>query len=316
MTTALCFKDKMNELDKELNDAKKKRGDLSKCDKSLKLLEDENKKLLKYIKDNMMCDKRYLDDKLVNPAVSVSYIVLFYLIFFSVVGLFYNSLLTTSIGRILNEDVTLVNFLQEKNVLNYHLIWFKIQSCLNSFRFYLFIIAFIVTLIVNVGIIYTIILKGNNINYAMKVVSLSSIAIIGLTCLVANNVYFVKIFENTIGYTVSSLFSPKKEHSMSEFINSLFSHNVFGKSGIDFTFLYTTFRLDNLGDLLRDIGLKNPNSNYDFYIKSDNGLNTTLNNDLNILANMVVLKNTVGYMCWVLFATITSTIVSVKYLSR
>ena len=314
MTTALCFKDKMKKIEEE--NAKDEKNGILKCDKSLKSLKEENKELLKYIEENINCDKNFVGNERVNPAVSVSYIVLIYTLIFVIVGIFYNSLLTSSIGRLLNEDTTLVSFLKESNTLNYNLLWSKIQSCTNSFRFYLFIITFIVTLIVNVGIFYTIILKGKNIQNAVKVVSLSSIAIIGITSLVSNNVYFVKIFENTIGYAVASLFSPKKEHSLSEFMNSLFVHNIFEKSGIDFTFLFSTFRLDNLGNVLRDIGIKTSESKYDFHIKADNGLNTTLNNDFNILANMVVMKNTVGYMCWVLFATITSTIVSVKYLSR
>lgn len=314
MTTALCFKDEMKKLEEE--NAKEGKNNTLNCDKSLKSLKDENEKLLKRIEDDEKRNKRMFDDKTFNPAVSVSYIVLVYSILFVVVGIFYNSLLTNSIGRILNGDTILVNFLKENNTLNYGLLWTKIQSCLNSFRFYLFIVTFITTIIVNVGIIYIIILKGKDIKNAIKVVSLSSIAIIGTTNLLTNNVYFVKIFENTLGYALSSLFSPKKEYSLPEFINSLFLHNLFGKGGIDFTFLFSSFRLDNLGDILRDIGIKNTDSKYDFHIKADDGLNTTLNNDLNLLANMVVMKNTIGYMCWVLFATITSTIVSVKYLSR
>jgi hypothetical protein len=122
----------------------------------------------------------------------------------------------------------------------------------------------------------------------------------------------VKIFENTLGYSVSSLFSPKKNHSFREFMNSLFIHHTFGKGGIDFSFLFTAFRLDNLGDILRDIGFMSSENKYDFYIKNDAGLS----NDLNLLSNAVVMKNTVGYMTWTLFSSITSTIISMKYLAR
>jgi hypothetical protein len=52
-----------------LNDAKEKKEDLTKCDKSLKSLEDTNKKLRQYIEDNIKCD---LDGKKVNPAVLYS----------------------------------------------------------------------------------------------------------------------------------------------------------------------------------------------------------------------------------------------------
>jgi hypothetical protein len=312
MNTELCFKDEMKKLDEK----NAKADENMNCDKSLKSLKNENEKLLKRIEENEKRNEQNLNDTTLNPAVSVSYIIMVYSILLAVVGIFYNSLLTNSIQQILNGDTILVNFLKEKNTLNYGLLWTKIQSCLNSFRFYLFVVTFIATIIVNVGIIYMVILKGKDIKNAIKIVSLSSIAIIGVTNLLTNNVYFVKIFENTFGYAISSLFSPKKEYSLSEFMNSLFSHNLFDKGGIDFAFLFSSFRLDNLGDILRDIGTKNPESKYDFHLKADNGLNTTLNNDLNLLANMVVMKNTIGYTCWVLFATITSTIVSVKYLSR
>ena len=33
---------------------------------------------------------------------------------------------------------------------------------------------------------------------------------------------------------------------------------------------------DNLGDIIRDIGAKNPLSKYNFYIKTDNGLDNEL----------------------------------------
>jgi hypothetical protein len=220
--------------------------------------------------------------------------------------------LTSSIGNILTEDVKLIDFLGEGNTLNYDLIWAKLQSCVNNYRFYLFLITFASTLLINVGIIYTVILKGKNFNHALKVVSVTSVAVIGVTSLLANNVAFVKIFENTLGYVVTNLVSPKKDHSLNMFMNSLFSHNTFGKGGIDFSFLFTAFRLDNLGDIIRDIGFLKQESKYDFYINNDGGLD----NDLILLANAVVMKNTVGYMTWTLFSSITATIISMKYLVR
>ena len=141
---------------------------------------------------------------------------------------------------------------------------------------------------------------------------MTSIAVIGITSLLTCNVSFVKIFENTFGYAVATLYSPKKDYSFYEFVNSIFLHDTFSKGGIDFTFNFSAFRLDNLGDIIRDIGVKNPESKYDFFIDSENALN----NNLNLLASSVVLKNTVGYMTWILFSSITSTIISIKYLSR
>lgn len=314
MSTANCLQNKWNQqtLEAQLKEVANK---TSSCDASLNLIQDENNRLEKTIKNQMMKEKNITDDK-TTSIVSVFHITITYTIMLVIIGLFYNSLLTSSISKILSENIKLVDFLNTENNSDYNHIWKKLQSCLNSFRFYLFIIIFIVTLLVNVGIIYKIILNGKNTKRAMIVVSMSSVAVIGVTSLLTNNVSFNSVFENTLGYAVTKLFSPKRDHSFYEFMNSLFVHDTFGKGGVDFSFLFTAFRLDNLGDIIRDIGTKNPESKYNFYIKTDNGLDNDLNKDLNLLANAVVMKNTIGNMTWSLFAAITSTIISYKYLYR
>ena len=312
-TTESCIKNKMDLINSQ-NIASRiaTESNCSKYDTSYNLLQMENELLMKHIEDGQKKNDAITDETVSNEA-SVFNITIVYTLLFIIIGVFYNSLLTSSIGTILNEDVKLIDFLGEGNTLSYDLIWTKLQSCVNNYRFYLFVITFGATLLINVGIIYAVILKGKNINHALKVVSVTSVAVIGATSLLANNVAFVKIFENTLGYSISSLFSPKKDYPLNMFMNSLFIHNTFGKGGIDFSFLFTAFRLDNLGDIIRDIGSKVSDvSKYDFYIKNDEGLN----NDLNLLANAVVMKNTVGYMTWTLFSTITATIISMKYLVR
>ena len=312
MSTTECIKQKMELINKQnLTSKYISESNCSKYDASYNLLKMENELLLKHIEDGQKKDDA-ITDEIVRNEASVFNITIVYTLLFIIIGVFYNSLLTSSIGNILIEDVKLIDFLGEGNTLNYDLIWAKLQSCVNNYRFYLFLITFASTLLINVGIIYTVILKGKNFNHALKVVSVTSVAVIGVTSLLANNVAFVKIFENTLGYVVTNLVSPKKEHSLNMFMNSLFSHNTFGKGGIDFSFLFTAFRLDNLGDIIRDIGFIKQESKYDFYINNDGGLG----NDLNLLANAVVMKNTVGYMTWTLFSSITATIISMKYLVR
>ena len=312
MSTTECIKQKMEMINKQNSTSKYiSESNCSKYDASYNLLQMENELLLKHIEDGQKKDDA-ITDEIVRNEASVFNITIVYTLLFIILGVFYNSLLTSSIGNILIEDVKLIDFLGEGNTLNYDLIWAKLQSCVNNYRFYLFLITFASTLLINVGIIYTVILKGKNFNHALKVVSVTSVAVIGVTSLLANNVAFVKIFENTLGYVVTNLVSPKKDHSLNMFMNSLFSHNTFGKGGIDFSFLFTAFRLDNLGDIIRDIGFIKQESKYDFYINNDGGLG----NDLNLLANAVVMKNTVGYMTWTLFSSITATIISMKYLVR
>lgn len=314
MDTASCFKKRqMNEYEKDLQKATEKKYE--NCDASFNLLKKENEVLLKHIEKQNKRNKDITDEK-TTSVISVFHITITYTILLIVIGLFYNSLLTSSIIKILNDNIKLVDFLNNENHSSYNAIWAKLLSCLNNFRFYLFIVIFVSTLLINVGIVYKIILNGKNVKNAFIVVSIASLAVIGVTSLLTSNVSFITIFENTLGYAVATSFSPKKDHSFTEFINSLFAHDTFGKGGIDFSFLFTAFRLDNLGDIIRDIGTKKPESKYDFYLKTDNGLSNDLNNDLNLLAKAVVLKNTVGSITWSLFATITATIISIKYLSR
>lgn len=314
MNTANCLKSKMFGQDRETQ-LKQVEKITATCDASLNFLKDENGRLQKTVQNQIDKGNDITEDK-TTSIVSVFHITITYTILLMIIGLFYNSLLTSSVSKILNENIKLVDFLNVENNFNYNLIWTKLRSCLNNFRFYLFIVIFTVSLLVNVGVIYKIILNGKNAKKALIVVSMSSVAVVGVTSLLTNNVAFNSIFENTLGYAVTKLFSPKKDHTFYEFMNGLFVHDTFEKSGVDFSFLFTAFRLDNLGDIIRDIGAKNPLSKYNFHIKTDNGLDNELNKDLNLLAKAVVMKNTIGNITWSLFSMITSTIISYKYLYR
>ena len=217
------------------------------------------------------------------------------------------------IDVVLSRIVVSSNYLADPN-LTYQEKWTDINTSLNQHRFMLFIILFIVIFIVNVGIIYSLLLKGTQIITAMKIVSISTIIIIGITSILINNITFVKIFENTIGFSIVKLFSPKQNVSFSTFINDLFEHSHYPNGGINFDFLFTAFRLDNFGDILKDIGNKNDNtdtnSKYDFYF------NSSTNDELNQLARMVVMKNSIGHLSWMFFATIATTLISTKFLAK
>lgn len=313
MSTATCFKNKITELNKQIEASKLSGFKCDNLDISFNLLKEENLKLKEVINENNKNDPLLDNDGSAAAAsnVSVFNICLIYVILITICGLFYNNLLSTSIIQILNENKKLSDFVVS-NKSDYDILWNKISSSLNSYRFFLFLNIFVFTLIINVGIIYITILKGTNFSNALKIVSISSMSIIGLTFLLTSIVSFTKIFENTIGYTVAKMFSPKKDYNFTQFINSLFIHKTFEKGGVDFSFLFAAFRLDNLGHILSDIGSSSSDPKYDFYIKSS----AELNDDLNILAERVVMKNTVGQLCWILFASIASTIVSIKYLAK
>ena len=245
MSTATCFKNKINELNRQIEASKLSGFKCDNLDISFNLLKDENLKLKEEINENNKNDP-LLDDRHAAGAsyVSVFNISLIYVIVISVCGLFYNSLLSTNIIQILNENKKLSDFVVSNNS-DYDVLWNKIGSSLNSYRFYFFLNIFLFTLIINVGIIYFTIFKGTNLSNALKIVSISSMSIIGLTYFLTSIVSFTNIFESTIGYTVAKMFSPKKDYNFTQFINSLFIHKTFGKGGVDFSFLFAAFRLDH-----------------------------------------------------------------------
>ena len=98
----------------------------------------KNELLMKHIEDGQKKQDAITDETVRNEA-SVFNITIVYTLLFIIIGVFYNSLLTSSIGTILNEDVKLIDFLGEGNTLNNDLIWTKLQSCVNNYRFYLFV---------------------------------------------------------------------------------------------------------------------------------------------------------------------------------
>jgi len=300
-----CLKNKLDAADKQIRIAKLSTVNCSGTEDANKALMEENERL----KIDIFTARRLNNDGLLiteSSPVPIFPIIVIYIILISIIGIFYNNLVTKSIIKILNKNN---NVLTDYYTLDYSDKWIEINHCLSQYRFILFIVLFIVIFIVNIFIVYTLILKGTQLNNAMKVVSICIPAIVGTTFLLVNNVNFVKIFENTIGFAVAKLFSPKKDTSFSIFISNLFKHEKFPLGGINFDFLFSVFRLDNFGDILKDIGIKSTGK-YDFH------LNSPTDADLSSFASMVVMKNSIGHLCWVFFSTIACTMVSIKYLAK
>jgi hypothetical protein len=302
--SSFCLKDKMEELDKQISDTKLNNRNCSSTDISYnKLLSDNS-----IIKKKLHVAENINNDGQKNVIIiPVLYISIFYTIIFFVIGIFYNNLITSSIIKIIGN---LSEYLDPgNNSDSYNKKWQEINKCLNLFRFYLFIIVFLIVLVINVAFIYILILNGSKIKHAMKAVSITIIAVIGVTFLLINNINFVKIFENTIGYSIAKFFPPQENVPFDKFINKLFIHDNFQKGGINFDFLFPSFRLDNIGHILNDIGTSKKKK-YDFH------LNSIEENDLQTLIKLVTMKNTVGHICWILFSSIATTIISVKYLTK
>jgi hypothetical protein len=291
-------------LDKQIQISKLRAVNCSGTEASNKALMEENARLKREL---LAANKLNSDGLLINESspVPIFTIIVIYIILISVIGVFYNNLVTKSILKIINDK----NVLSDYYTLDYSDKWKEINHSLSQYRFMLFIVLFIVIFIVNIFIVYTLFLKGTQLNNAMKVVSICIPAIVGTTFLLVNNVNFVKFFENTIGFTIAKMFSPKKDTPFNLFISNLFKHENFPLGGINFNFLFSVFRLDNFGDIMKDIGIKSKGK-YDFH------LNSPSDTDLNCLASMVVMKNSIGHLCWVFFSTIACTMVSIKYLAK
>lgn len=303
-TTSSCLQSKIDSLKQQVNIAKLSVKNCLSTDEANETLLQENllltSKLQQYEKNNKD------DTTSLSTTVPIVSVTLFYFVLFFIIGLFYNVLLSKSIISIMkNQDY--VNNLDNNE--SFQEKWKQIRYCLNQYRFVLFCVVFITTFTVNFGIMYSLILKGSQNMKAMKVISLCIFAIIGVTFLLVNNINFNKVFENTIGYFLVQFLSPKKNISFTTFMNSLFTHNIFPKGGIDFSFLFSFFRLDNFGNVLKDIGIKS-NGKYDFH------LNELHVENMDLLTNMVVTKNTVGHMSWILFSTVACTFISLKYLMK
>lgn len=307
-TTSSCLQKKINELNTQIASSKLSSITCSGLDVSYNELLASNNLL----KSQLKSSQKSLNDGLETispnvPTIPVIYIAVSYIIIFFIVGMFYNNILTKSIIELM---VGLPDYLTMDN--DYSETWNKINNCLNQYRFILFIITFIILFVINVGVIYIFILKGSNVKNAMKVVSISIASIVGVTFILTNNINFVKIFENTIGYSITRLFAPKKNISFHTFINGLFTHRNL-KDGINFDFLFSVFRLDNFGNIIKDIGKKNDIDKYDFYFDIESGREEE---ELNTLAKTVVMKNSIGQICWIIFSSIATTMISIKYLSK
>ena len=306
MSTNSCLQSKIDSLKQQINSAKLNVSNCLSSDASNNDLLEKNKLLLGKLQKYEQEEETDNNSKSSIHLPILSITVLYTIVFF-IIGIFYNVLLSKSLMTIIQNQHYVDNVNQSES--SYPNKWSDIQSCQNQYRFILFFIVFIVTFAINFGIMYSLIMKGNQNYKAMKVITLCIVAMIGVMFLLINNINFVKIFENSVGFYLVQFLSPKKNISFSTFFNSLFVHDMFPKGGIDFSFLFTLFRLDNFGDLLKDIGTHS-NGKYDFHL---NPLNVE---NLDVLTNMIVTKNTIGHMCWILFSTLASTFVSLKFLMK
>lgn len=273
--------------------------------------------------------------------ISFYFLAMVYIIFFYITYLFYDNLVTNTLAKSLSNAF----LIDDPN-----LVWITVNTPLLLKRFLLFLWVFAFIFIFIVGIIYLSIMKGTQSAYASKTSALFILGIVGGTFLLVNINLFIKIFENTIGYGWINFMASKDVDNV---MNLLIEHKTYENklilpdTKVELGFLLTIFNIDNFVNVLNNI--KQTDNTYDFKLRDNESMknefdklyyedrdNTFLNNikkeldkmektnsntnimDLvvNDLAKLVIRKNTIGHLCWVYFAGMISTIVSMKYLYK
>ena len=200
---------------------------------------------------------------------------------------------------------------------NQHADWNTFNKSLSIYRFILFVIIFILLLVFLYIFVYYFILKGSKKSTALSIISVSLLSIVGLTFLIIHNTTFVKIFENTIGYgIVNSIWGEELNDKLKQiFSHQFFKNDVVNKpipdTNFSFKFLFSLLQLHNFKEMLNVIG-----NGETGVIQTPNVEQATKDECEKYIFNCVVLKNTVGHLCWVYFASLTATLVSIRYLSK
>jgi hypothetical protein len=269
-----------------------------------------------------------------TETISFYFLAIVYLVFFYITYLFYDNLVTNTLAKSLALSYTLNN---ANNTIN---------SALILKRFFLFLWIFVFLFIFIIGIIYLSIMKGTQGATASKNTIMCILGIVGGTFLLVNLNLFIKIFENTVGYGwIQLTASCDVEHIMNLLIEHKEYENklILPETKLDLGFLLSIFRIDNFVNVLNDI---KDSEQYDFRLReiesmqsefnkmySEDRENTYLKSIekelkrkentksitevvVNDLAKLVIRKNTIGHLCWIYFAGIVSTVVSMKYLYK
>ena len=117
-------------------------------------------------------------------------------------------------------------------------------------------------------------------------------------------------FENVVGYQFI------RGSLLSDIVTHIFQHKYFESkhtfpgANIYYDFIVSTMNVKNYPTVLEEI-YQNADK-YDFRINVDeDGINKVRVRDL---YKLIVMKNSVGHICWMFFGSLVATIISLKYL--
>jgi len=177
-------------------------------------------------------------------------------------------------------------------------------------RFILLIAIFGFMLALNL-FLYTIVFRGNDVANAAKIVSIILAIVLVLTFLIVNNSTMNKPFEQVIGYQMI------RGQRLTDLVTHIFQHKFFEKkhtfpgANLYYDFIVNTLDVKNYPTVLEEI-YRNSDK-YDFKINTDqeDGISKKRITDL---YKMIIVKNSVGHLCWMFFGSLVGTIISLKYL--
>lgn len=228
------------------------------------------------------------------PYIQISFwaVAIIYAVFFVVFGLVMNTGITGRIATLLIEGRS-----------------HDISPILTGARVVLFMFIFGWLMVSNI-MIYKFGMNGNQDAVAAKIAAIVTASVVGVAFILCNDMHFIRIFENTVGYVVlDTIYGMDKK--MAEYLQmdteeaTPWMNEVF-KLG----FLVTAFRLDNFDDACN---MFSSGSNTTFYPqlswKKDK-------NDKQPLAELVVKKHIIGHLCWIYFSALSATTVACKFLAR
>jgi hypothetical protein len=229
----------------------------------------------------------------------------------------------------------------EVNVPAYTKVWEKISKYLFQRKIIFFLVMFIILTILFYGFIYKIILRGTKDGIAFAINSCIISGILGAMMIVCHNVTFVKIFENTFGYGLIQSFYGSFSKTIKEVAEYKSLSDLMGKlrgadakSGIfsvksnqsldlfrDYQFLITLFRLDNFGDILKE--LKNSENDYDFKVNVPDEVDVDKPEEwsgtedaLKHMFRLCFAKHVAGFLCWIYFSALAATLIATKMLAQ
>jgi hypothetical protein len=162
---------------------------------------------------------------------------------------------------------------------------------------------------------YSLIYRGDSSGGAFKSVAVCFLLVLGFTFLIVNNDSMIRPFENVVG---SAIVNATNKKYVNETMRGVFQHkfftkeNVFPEANLYFDFLLNTFSLKNIPEVIFDVFYKD--YKYDFKINIEDDIEGLSKTNLENLFKYILQKHTIGHSCWIYFASLVGTMISMKYL--